>query len=353
MKVAVVGGGNIGTLMAAEIAAKGHEVTILTSKPQQWSKNITVFDAHEHLIVTGELTQVTADPSQAISDAEIIFVTVPAQLFAQTAQRISPFLNPNQAIGIVPGAGGAEFAFRAALQLGCPLFGLQRVHSIARLKEYGHSVYMLGRKPKLEVGAIPSHQSSHFARLVSDFLDLPCTPLSNYLSLTLTPSNPILHTTRLCSMFQEYHTGVFYPANLPFYETWDDASSTLLIACDTELQTLCAKIPLDLSAVISLTEYYESQTPAALTAKIRSIKAFKGILSPMSETPDGWIPDFSSRYFVSDFCYGLKIIQSLARLYQVPTPSIDRVWQWYANLVKPNDFFKLDLDRQELIQLYS
>lgn len=38
MNITVVGGGNIGTLMAAEAAAKGHNVTVYTSRPGEWGK---------------------------------------------------------------------------------------------------------------------------------------------------------------------------------------------------------------------------------------------------------------------------------------------------------------------------
>ena len=44
MRITVIGGGNIGTLMAAEMAHKGHEVTMYTSKPAKWNKEISVLD---------------------------------------------------------------------------------------------------------------------------------------------------------------------------------------------------------------------------------------------------------------------------------------------------------------------
>lgn len=40
MKICIVGGGNLGTAMAAEFASKNHAVNILTSKPESWQKNI-------------------------------------------------------------------------------------------------------------------------------------------------------------------------------------------------------------------------------------------------------------------------------------------------------------------------
>ena len=55
----------------------------------------------------------------------------------------------------------------------------------------------------------------------------------------MTPSNPILHTSRLYSLFSEWHKGIIYKSVPLFYEDWDDQSSRLLLACDTEVQDIC------------------------------------------------------------------------------------------------------------------
>ena len=58
-----------------------------------------------------------------------------------------------------------------------------------------------------------------------------------------------------------------------------------------------AKIPIDLSSVESLQDYYESHSPREMTNKIRSIEAFKVLKSPMLEIEKGWIPDYYQGYF--------------------------------------------------------
>ena len=40
MKICIVGGGNLGTAIAADFAAKNHAVNILTSRLHDWQKNI-------------------------------------------------------------------------------------------------------------------------------------------------------------------------------------------------------------------------------------------------------------------------------------------------------------------------
>ncbi len=356
MKITVIGGGNIGTLMAAEMAHRGHDVTVYTSKPDRWQYDIDVYDGDDNFVLTGHMHKITDNLESATVGAEIIWITLPAQTLCDFADKMLPYVKAGQIIGIVPGSGGAEFAFYKLMQKGCILFGLQRVHSIARLKEYGKAVYMLGRKPEVQIGAIPKSETERIGESVSTLLNMPCVTLDNYLCVTLTPSNPILHTTRLYSMFKDYREGVFYPRNFLFYEEWTNDSSEALLACDDELMQLCRAIPLKLDGVRSLREHYESPTADALTKKIQSIIAFKGLTFPMKEASDGcWIPDFNSRYFTADFSFGLKIILDLCRLFGVNAPKIKEVWDWYISLSpeESENCFKLTLTEKEFTDLYN
>lgn len=280
------------------------------------------------------MNNITSDLGMAVQDASIIFVTLPAFEFKNIALKLEKVLKPGQWIVAVPGSGGAEFAFSKLVDMGCVLFGFQRVHSIARLKEYGKSVYMLGRKQQVEIASVPSEAAADACPRIEELLGMPCIPLPNYLCVTLTPSNPILHTTRLYSMFKDWKRGMTYPRNFLFYEEWDDASSDMLIKCDDELQQLCKVIPEDLSSVRSLKVHYESYTVHDMTKKISGIKAFKGLTSPIKEVEGGWVPDFNSRYFTADFEHGLKIIIDIADKYNVPVPNMKRIWKWYEDITK-------------------
>lgn len=354
MKITVIGGGNIGTLMAAEFSNKGHDTVIYTSKPDMWGNIITVYDKSDNILFEADNFFVTDNLEEAVKDSEIIFVTLPAQMFADFSKKITPYLKKGQKLGIVPGSGGAEFAFKEVIEKGVTLFGFQRVHSISRLKEYGHSVYMLGRKDELQIAAIPIRETNSTAKITEDLFDMPCVCLPNYLSVTLTPSNPILHTTRLYSLFRDYYNGLIYPKKILFYEEWNDFSSQMLIACDEELQKVCAAIPMNLEKVISLKLHYESSTPQEMTRKICNIPAFKGIFTPMVETDGGWIPDFSSRYFTADFSFGLKIIYDIAKLFQIETPNIDKVWNWYKEFSPEyaEKSFSLSETKESFLKLY-
>lgn len=355
MNITVLGAGNVGSLMAAEMASRGYNVTVYSSKPDMWNNEVTVYDSDDKIYAKGVLKNVTSNLETAVNNADVIWITMPSLTFNSLGKKLEKLVKSEQIIGVVPGSGGAEFAFKGCIDRGCVFFGLQRVHSIARWKEYGKAVYMLGRKSELYIGSIPSFDAQHICGIVASMLGIPCKALKNYLAVTLTPSNPILHTTRLYSMFKNYTEGVVYPRNILFYEEWDDASSDMLIKCDEEEQRLCSVIPIDLSEVVSLRIYYESLTASKLTEKIKSIKAFKGLTSPMKEVNDKWVPDLNSRYFTADFSYGLKVIIDFCAIFDIPKPNIDMVWNWYLKICPEaaTYSFRLSLDQNELLTMYK
>ena len=249
MKVSIIGGGNLGTLLAAAFAFRGHEVILQTSKPDCFSKELEGYDKNDNLLFKGKVSCITSDWKQAIEKADIIWVTVPPQLFNETAKNIEPYIQEGQMLGIIPGAGAAEFAFNNIIKKGVRFFGLARVPSIARIKEYGKSSYVLGPAPELLIGSIPADNAKQICDEIQPLYQIKCRPVANYLAVAFTPSNPVLHTSRIYSMFKDYMPGNHYPTNELFYEAWTIDSAEILLNCSDELQQLCKAIPMDLRDV--------------------------------------------------------------------------------------------------------
>lgn len=333
MDITVIGGGNIGTVLLGELSANPkNRVSLLTSRPKKWQRKIEVIYSEQNKSIFGTLAEITDDDA-ITAKAQLILITVPSNALPNIVRRILPYVQKGTVICVMPGSGGCEFVCRPLIEKGCIFSGLQRVHCIARVKEYGKSVYALSRKSEISVATLPKSEAVRVSTMLSDLLQMPCKALQNYLAVTLTPSNPILHTTRLYAMFREYQDGTVYPRNFQFYAEWDMLSSETMLRCDAELQTLCHTLPLDLTEVVSLKKHYESDTPEKMTQKISNIPAFQGILSPMVSCEGGYIPDFSSRYFLEDFPYGLCIIKSFCFIANVPTPNIDCVLHWYEQFM--------------------
>lgn len=348
-KIAVIGGGNIGTQFACVCASKGFNVNVFSSKPELYDGTLEIVDEFEN-VTSGKMIKVSADIGESIEGCQIIFVTHPAFRFREIAEQILPYIKPGVNIGVLPGTGGAEFAFRECMIVGATLFGLQRVPAVARLQQYGKRVRCEGLRDELYLASIPREKSEDLARFISYLWGIPCFVLPNYLSVTLTPSNQILHTTRLRTLFADYEEDKVYERNPLFYGEWDDKSSAALLACDGELQEMIKVMKeLDLSNVRSLKHHYESETAEMMTRKLCSIKSLHNLTSPMKQVEGGWKPDFQSRYFTADFPYGLAIIEELADILDCDTPNIKDTMGWYRRVT--GDESRLELQKYGILNI--
>lgn len=333
MKITIAGGGNIGTQFAVHCANKGHAVKIFTSKPEQFKKHLFIVDETKEIIFEGEIEKATNNSKEAFSEAEIIFITLPAFALEDIAGQIEPYVNKGVFICIVPGTGGGECAFKNFIDKGAIICGLQRVPSVARLEEYGSTVKAIGYRNELNIATLPYKYGKQFATIITEIFEKQCNVLPNYLNLTMTPSNPILHTTRLKTIFSDYREGVIYKELPLFYEEWNDATTELLFQCDSEVQNLCKLMKdFDLSDVKSLKEHYDSYSITDFTKKIQSIKGFKGLKTPSVKNDKGYLPDLNSRYFTADFSFGLSILIQLAEMVGAEAVNMKETYNWYQKI---------------------
>ena len=240
MKITIAGGGNIGTQFAVHFAEKGHEVIMFTSNPGIFSGSLSIIDKEGNTIHEGKISLATNNPEKAFRGSDAIIITMPPTMMIPLSEMIYENTDESTIIGFVPGNGGFELAFRKCIERGNIFFGIDRVPAIARLTKRGREVCCSGYKDELYIGAIPSSHTDKCAALIESIFDIPCVRLPGFMALTLTPSNPILHTARLKTIFNEYRPGVTYDSLQLFYKDWDDASSELLMACDDEIHTVLA-----------------------------------------------------------------------------------------------------------------
>lgn len=329
-RICLCGGGSLGHVIAAWLSAKGTaEVSILTGSPDRWNKEINVF-LPESEVLTGRLTSVSGNPEEVISDADVVLFCYPGFMIASELERIKPYLKRDAYVGSVFSSTGFFFEALRILSPSQPLWGFQRVPFICRVQEYGSSARLLGYKPcyHIAVENVPDEQKRKFADMISEWFERPVHLLKNYYEASLTNSNPLLHTSRLYTMFGRENEGRVYPRMINFYEDWTVEAADVLIKMDREFFELLKVLPVTEGYLPPILEYYESHDAQSLAAKLSSIAGFKGITSPMIQTEEGWIPDFKSRYFTEDFPYGLKYIWQLAHAYNISTPVVDEVYQW-------------------------
>lgn len=328
IKVCVCGGGNLGHVVTGVLAARGDcEVSLLTRHPDCWQQRLVV-TTPEGRKLEGVVGRITANPAEVVPNADLVLLCLPGFALREELLKIGPLLRSGTAVGSVVSSTGFFFEAMDLLPETTPLFGFQRVPFIARLQEYGHSAALLGYKPKLFMAVEQTDDKESLRATVEQLLDVPVVLLASHYEVSLTNSNPLLHPSRLYTMWKDWHEDIVYPSQSLFYEEWTNEASELLIAMDREFFQLLKLLPVREGSIPSILDYYESKDAPSLTRKLRSIQAFKGILSPMKPVEGGFIPDFQSRYFTEDFPYGLRIIRQQAERHQLVVPIINKVLAW-------------------------
>ena len=325
-KVCICGGGSLAHVCAGVLSSQPDvEVNIFTRKPELWSHQLEVTDSRGK-VYNGNLNIISNSPEEALKDCDIVFLCLPGFAIEGTLNSIKPYIG-NAVVGSIVCSTGFFFAAHRILGEDARLFGFQRVPYIARTKEYGHTANLLGYKPQLAIAVENVEDNEAFRQLVETLWMTPVKLLGSHYEVSLTNSNPILHTGRLYSMWKDWD-GEVYDHNILFYKEWTNEASQMLIDMDAEFMQLLEVLPVTKGAIPSLLEYYESHDEESLTRKITSIPAFRNITSPMKEVDGGWVPDFESRYFTEDFPYGLKFIVELAKDKNIDCPNLNMVFEW-------------------------
>ena len=360
MNVCVVGGGHIGTTLVCYIKHTHPEyrVSLYTRRPELFDSEIKCNDIEQGIsyMVTPDI--ITNDASEGAKDADIVFIALPHFAVEKAFADIAPYVAEKAAIGVIPGGGGCEFFFDKYFDDKKTLFGFQRVPFTAKLSNYGSETNLKSWKPFSVVGTLKSQRIDDVCNLINA-CGLATRKASNYLEVALTPTNPILHTSRTFELFGKHPRNHKYAEKSKFYVGWTDEASTTLFDMDGELHSLLDMMTgIETSAIRPLSEHYESPTIEALTAKINSIPTFQSVYAPMLEVEGGFVADTSSRMFTEDFPWGLAVIRSYFDIFGIPAPTMDRVLSWYAEYMGlewfvDGKFCGKDLAKTGVIQNYG
>lgn len=83
------------------------------------------------------------------------------------------------------------------------VFGFQFIPWTSRIREYGHSASLLGRKQFLHMGVIPKSRGPEVAEVIGKMFEKEVKVLP-FLAVTLTPSNQIIHPARYYGIFHDW-----------------------------------------------------------------------------------------------------------------------------------------------------
>lgn len=110
MKIAMLGAGNAGCAVAADLTLKGHEVTLIKTSHAMHDDNFDYLcENHGKMtlnefgeISTAYISKVTRDLSE-VSEAEIVIIYIQTNFHEQLIEKIVPYLQDDQIVLINPG----------------------------------------------------------------------------------------------------------------------------------------------------------------------------------------------------------------------------------------------------------
>jgi ketopantoate reductase len=316
MNITIVGFGNIAHALVAYLGDKKEiNISVLSSSKTD-SSSISLYNNNA---TKGFIKIVSDEPSDIVSNSDLILLTVPSHVRYEAIKKIAPFVAKDTIIGAFPGVGGFYDEVKEVVGDKITVFASQRVPYIARIVEKGKIV---NATQKEFISIAVNHNKRYIKNLLSELLSMQVNLLDSFMEVHLTNSNPILHSARLCSLYEKS-----YPLKneVLFYKEWDDFASKILLQMDEEFMRLVSK--LGLTNICSLKRHYGVQDYKEMSQKLQSIEAFKVIKTPLIKVEDKYVFDINSRYFQEDINHDLLYIIKTAQKHLVDMPTINKVYK--------------------------
>ncbi len=354
--VAVLGGGNGGHAVAANLSLAGFKVNFfeLPQFAESFEKVLRTKEIQiQGISVDGvaKLNHATTDIQQAIKDAEVIFVITPAFGHKAMAEVCLPFVQDGQIIVLMPGSGGSlEFVnmikhkkVRRQITVAetCTLpYG-------ARLKGPGHvSVFI--NAVILLTGVFPSRKTEEVIPKLRQFYPT-IIPARDVLEAAINNPNPIVHpvATLLSATRIEHSKGEFYlyaegmtPA---VARTYESLNQERLSICKVMGYRLHHWDNLEFGGY-NLGETEEECRYRILNTSMDAAFGKDGIYAGMKMKGPEHLKD---RYVTEDVPYGMVLLSTLGDLLGVPTPTHDAVIQ-LASVINRIDYRKTGRGTKQL-----
>lgn len=362
LEVVVCGGGRTGHLNAVLFKqVPGVRVSLLTTRQDVIACHQGDADRTITAFVPGapplqaRLDAVGSDATALAAEADLVILTVPAHVRAAWLRDIARALPRHKPVyvGAIPGFCGFDWLAQTLLaeRPNAVIWGMKDVPHTAFDLHPGVSVRMGGAKQVLHVAThARESEASRTAlqALLQRLYTAPVELLSHYLEITLTPGNPIMHSSvvyGLAGPYSQWH-GRTFPAPVCWWTDCTELGAYFLARSDEESQQLCRAVEqqlgVDLSSIKPLqqeiVEAYGDQIrdPRTLLSVLRTNQAYDAIEAPMvpSATEPGYVIDRESRAFQEDVAYGLAVLVEMGRRLRVPLPHIQEIFDWNVSYMQ-------------------
>ena len=316
MRVSVIGCGNVGVAIAADLAIGGHEVSIVKTTQTNKATFEEIRKNGNSLLIKEEgtykravISKMTYDLSE-IANAEVVFVTIQSTYHEHLIQKMSRYLRDDQIVVVICSYLSSCYftKYCSAHPILVETAGPYLEGRIETKDIDGEIVFRVGcRLTRSPMSVFPASRTEECMSKISKLYDGLTNEYSPVETALLNP-NMVLHTVGSIMSIPriEYSDGNFCMYR-EAYSRKNEATMRIMLALDKEKKTVLTALgcnPVDIfiassfvgDPVESFYEYSESSDRAISPTSVRS------------------------RYITEDVSQGLVLFESIAKKIGIATP---------------------------------
>lgn len=353
-QLVVCGGGSSAHTLIPLLKGSIFDVSIYTSRPDKWRKTIELQweDPSGNILgsYSGNLKCASSNPADLFPQADYVVFCMPVHKYRVALAEIAPYLNKEKTVflGTVYGQGGWNWMVdeikkqNGLTNIVTFAFGL--IPWICRIIEYGHIGVTYGFKSVNYAAVSPK---KYFGQIDEELLEHICykwfgkgqvEQSDNFLSLTLSVDNQIIHTSRCLGLYKVYGNSWARKDDVPwFYKDYDDISADLLAQLDRDYTLIRDAVKRlypekqfrHMLDYLALERFSYQSGNTDVKESFTTSQSLVSIGTPVVQNADGeWEIDKNHRFFLDDIYYGNCIVKWMAEQLGISTPTIDEILHW-------------------------
>ena len=329
--VCVAGAGSGGHAMAAHLSLKGCRVSMFNRSEERLAtvKVLGGIQVYGEINGFAKIDVISSDPAEAVEDADIIMIVVPATAHQNMARLLGPHLKEGQIVILNPGRTGGALEFAEALKrmnvnTFCYIGETQTLLYVCRLTNPGQ-VKIMGIKNAVPLATIPAYQLPDVLPIINMVLQ-QFTPGDNVLKTSLGNTGALFHPalTVLNAAWIEQSQGDF-----EFYHQGASPSvAKVLELLDEERVSVAAALGVRVPTAIQWLFNAYGVAEENLYRSMQAYKGYSGLKAPNR---------IDHRYVAEDVPYSLVPMASLGMHLGVPVPTMEAIIH-LASILTKRDF---------------
>ncbi|HZK25925.1 MAG TPA: NAD/NADP octopine/nopaline dehydrogenase family protein [Thermoclostridium sp.] len=316
MKISILGAGNGGTAVAAELSLRGHEVTLIKTSHAMHDENFKYLLENNGAVkiiekgktVTANITHVTRDISQ-LSTSKVVVIYIQSNYHENLIKRIKPYLRDGQILLINPGYLSAAYVLKHCPYINLTVCEAQSSFIDCRISEPG-TIKVGFRNVRNPLGIYPASRTEQSSKILNQ-LGYPFVYLPSVIEAALHNPNLIVHTVgAIMSIPRIEKTKGEY---CMYHEVFTPSVWNILEELDNEKMNVMEKLG---CKRISYVEACKFRNTLDDTRNAKDVFFWYAAMPTRAKGPIA----VDSRYISEDVPQGLVLLETLGLQFKVETP---------------------------------